>query len=161
MSGRRGQRGAGLFEFAVVAAVVALLAYLLVTGIDALQETSERVAFEQTVDSLEKALRYEASSRLARGATDTRDLLEQNPVRWLQSPPAGYLGELPGRLADRQRRGVWYYDRSVGQLVYRPQRHNRFQTDAAVGLEIRLRVESAEGGEPAFRLRPARPYTWR
>ena len=115
---RRRQAGSGLLEFAIAAMVLAVLGWFLLVAVGGVQEQAEKKKFEMTVANIEAGLRYEASSRLARGvANPARTLLAGNPIRWLATRPDNYLGEYPGRLADAKRVGVWYYDQSAGDLA--------------------------------------------
>jgi hypothetical protein len=161
MTARRllGERGSGLYEFVVAVIVISTLGYFLLQAIDYLQEAAEKTTFEQTVANIEAGLRFEAASRLARGQ-NIRDLLEGNPMRWMRKLPTGYLGELPGRLSDAKKRGVWYYDKAVGQLVYVLSKSDRFHAEKAVGAEIRLRIVRGPESAMDLKLQAARPYTW-
>ena len=139
------------YELAVVVLVVALLAWLLMRAIDGAREEVE----EATVQSEAAALRVELLDAQAhRAAYGGAPPAGDNPLRWVDRQLPAYLGELD---AAPQARGVWYFDRARGELVYRFRagREARFRlvrgADAAgaagvlggVGL---LRVETPEGG---------------
>lgn len=100
-------------EFAVAVFIIGMLAILLLQSLSEMQREME----EASVQSEVSALRIELLDRLAHreavgGALPAGD----NPVVWAGRMPAGYAGELD---AAPERRGVWYYDRRAGQLVYR------------------------------------------
>jgi len=145
--------GFGLLELVVAIAAISILMYVLLDRIAWVQEMAEKTESEETVRSIETALRLEAASRVARGGAPD-DLLLENPVRWLQSPPRNYLGELA---ADPRecRPACWYYLTRPRLLVYRPGRADHL-TGAR---ELRFRVV-AEPGSGGLRLVPVRAYRW-
>ncbi|MBS1228568.1 MAG: hypothetical protein H6R17_1845 [Proteobacteria bacterium] len=101
------------FEFAVVVLIVGALALLLMRSLDATREEIE----EASVQSEVAALRVELLDALAhREAFGGALPPGNNPLRWAGREPAAYLGELD---AAPLVRGVWYFDRAHGELVYR------------------------------------------
>jgi hypothetical protein len=101
------------FEFAVLVAIISVLALLLMK---ALERTREEIE-DATVQSEIAAIRVELLDRLAHRETVGGKLPEsRNPMRWIARQPEGYLGELD---AAPQERGVWYFDRQREELVYR------------------------------------------
>ena len=101
------------YEFAVLVLVVGALALFLLRALDDAQEAVE----EANVQAEAAALRVELLDALAHreafgGALPAGD----NPLRWTGRQPAAYLGELD---AVPVARGVWYFDRAHGELVYR------------------------------------------
>ena len=120
-----------LYEFAVAVLIVAVLAWLLVRALDRAREEVE----EATVQSEAAALRVELLDAQAHRAAFGGALPNgDNPLRWVGRQPAAYLGELDAAPAAR---GVWYFDRARGELVY------RFQS----GREARFRL--VRGAEAA------------
>ena len=120
-----------LYELAVVVLVVAVLAWLLMRALDRAREEVE----EATVQSEAAALRVELLDAQAHRAAFGGALPNgDNPLRWVGRQPAAYLGELDAAPAAR---GVWYFDRARGELVY------RFQS----GREARFRL--VRGAEAA------------
>jgi hypothetical protein len=118
------------YEFALLAAIVAvLLAFLLA----ALERT--RADFEAAAVQAEAAtLRVELLDRMAhREAVGGPLPAGVNPVDWAGYRPRGYLGELDAPPAAR---AVWYFDRRAGALIY------RFRT----GGEARFRLARGAGG---------------
>ena len=101
------------YELAVLVLAVGVLALVLLRSLDGAREEIE----EATVQSEAAALRVELLDALAHreafgGALPPGD----NPLRWAGREPAAYLGELDAAPAAR---GVWYFDRAHGELVYR------------------------------------------
>ena len=101
------------YEFAVLVLVVGALALVLLRALDDAQQAVE----EANVQAEAAALRVELLDALAHreafgGALPAGD----NPLRWVDRQPAAYLGELD---AAPVARGVWYFDRAHGELIYR------------------------------------------
>ena len=138
------------YEFAVAVLIVAVLAGFLLRALDRAREEVD----EATVQSEAAALRVELLDAQAHRAAFGGALpASDNPLRWVSRQPAAYLGELDAAPAAR---GVWYFDRTRGELVYRfrSAREARYRlvrgaeasgvqgTLGGVGL---LRVEAMEG----------------
>jgi hypothetical protein len=101
------------FELAVLVLIVSLLALVLMGAIESARESVE----EATVQSEAAALRVELLDFLAHREAFGGQLPQSaNPLRWVAREPAAYLGELDVAPIDR---GVWYFDRRQGDLVYR------------------------------------------
>lgn len=101
------------FEFAVVVLIIGVLALILMRAIESARESVEEAA----VQSEAAALRIELLDVLAHREAFGGELPQSaNPLRWVAREPAAYLGELD---AAPQARGVWYFDRQQGELVYR------------------------------------------
>jgi hypothetical protein len=101
----------------VVVTVVALIGF---GELRDMQERLERAQVEATVRNLNSALQYEVAHRIAAGQENTiAELAGANPVPWLQAPLPGYLGEVAVAPSETTR-GSWFFDRSRGELVYRP-----------------------------------------
>ena len=111
------------YELAVLVLAVGVLALVLMRALDGAREEIE----EATVQSEAAALRVELLDVQAHRATFGGALPSgDNPLRWVDRQPAAYLGELD---AAPTARGVWYFDRARGELVYRFQsgREARFR----------------------------------
>ena len=139
------------YEFAVLVLVVGVLALVLLRSLDDAQEAVEEAAVQAEM----AALRVELLDALAhREAFGGALPASANPLRWVGREPAAYLGELD---AAPVARGVWYFDRAHGELIYRFRsgREARFRlvrgaqaagvsgTLAGIGLR---RVEANESG---------------
>ena len=120
-----------LYEFAVAVLVIAVLAWLLMRALDRAREEVE----DATVQSEAAALRVELLDAQAHRAAFGGALpAGDNPLHWVDRQPAAYLGELDAAPGVG---GVWYFDRTRGELAY------RFQS----GREARFRL--ARGAEAA------------
>ena len=101
------------FEFALLAAGLGILAFVLMGVIERTREDVE----ESVVKAEEAAIRVELLDRLAH-----RELVggalpaSRNPLVWVTRRPEGYIGELDGPPPSG---GIWYFDRQRQQLIYR------------------------------------------
>lgn len=151
--------GEGLtsLEFAVVLAIIGVLAYFLLQGLLFIQAEAERQGFDDNRAALERAVSYELMSRGTRGEeTGTVASVSQNPFQWLEPKPPGWAGEYPA-----QRRavpGAWYWDSRRAEVVYVPKDPARVSFTEKEHHEIRLRIE-VTGGHA--RLAPVQPFAWR
>ncbi len=153
--------GFGLVELAVALAVLSALLYFLLDRVLYMQEMGEKTEMDETVRSINYALRLEAASRMARGAAARHAPLEQeNPVQWLQAPPRHYLGEMARPPANAQP-AYWYWNPVEHQFIYRPNRSEHLKV-AGVGNDKSLRFTINIGADPSQPLlQPVHPYEWR
>lgn len=151
--------GFGLVDLAVALALLAALLYFLLDRVLYMQEMAEKTEVEETIRSINYALRLEAASRMARGADLQRMPLEkENPVKWLQAPPRNYLGEMEKPPA-HARPAYWYFHPGERQLVYRPNRAEHLKVEGLKEKELRF-VVRYEGNAPEPRLVARYPYAW-
>ncbi|WP_426176284.1 pilus assembly FimT family protein [Massilia sp. TWR1-2-2] len=118
-AGLRRQRGVTLFEFAVVAAIFALLVGVGLNRLHIYQHHAEKLAAEQVVAAMRLALQMRVVQLYAQQRLgEPGAIADENPIGWLQRPPRNYLGELrspdPRTLAP----GNWYYDPGERKLIY-------------------------------------------
>ncbi len=149
--GRRRSREGGIswLEFSLSLALLAAFAALLLAALLDAQATAERAAVDATIMNLKSALRLQVADRLVHGREgELREFPGSNPVRWLDKPPAPYLGEEWGPPAQAEP-GAWYFDRRSGELVYLPRAVERFRREDGKGPEIRWRVRGLEGNRGA------------
>ena len=101
------------YEFAVLVAIISILALLLMQGLERMRAEVE----EATVQTEAAAIRVELMDWLAhREAVGGKLPESRNPLRWIARQPEAYLGELN---AAPEQRGVWYFDSQRDELVYR------------------------------------------
>ncbi|MFC0251709.1 hypothetical protein [Massilia consociata] len=113
------QRGASRFEFAVCAAIVALLAGALLGHLLAWRAQSERTAAYHVVGALRTALVARAVQLGTLGSHDAvLALTEENPMTWLGRLPPNYLGEYYSPDMASLRRGAWFFDRTDRTVNY-------------------------------------------
>ncbi|CAG0930230.1 MAG: hypothetical protein EFKGCFLK_01201 [Rhodocyclaceae bacterium] len=151
--------GFSLVELAVALALLSGLLYLLLDRVLTMQEMAEKTEVEETVRSIDHALRLEAASRMARGGGPKRLPLEkENPIKWLQTPPRNYLGEMekpPGHAVP----AFWYFHPGERQLIYRPNRAEHLVVEGGGTRELRFAVRG-DGNLPHPRLLPLTAYKW-
>lgn len=151
--------GFSLVELAVAIAVLSALLYFLLDRVLYMQEMAEKTEVEETVRSINYALRLEAASRMARGQEKGRVPLEkENPVKWLQTPPRNYLGELEKPPA-HARPAYWYFHSGERQLIYRPNRAEHLMVEKGKDKELRFVVRTDEN-LPHPGLFPYFSYAW-
>ena len=113
------RRGASLFEFVIVLAVIALMAGILLQRIQVVQRQAEMAKVQQVVGILRSALRMQAASLHAHdNAEEFTAVARQNPMNWLIRRPNNYLGEYYSPDITRLKSGSWYYDPGTQTLVY-------------------------------------------
>jgi len=101
------------FELAVAVVIIGVLAAFL---LPALERTRAEIEAAM-VQSEAAAIRVELLDRVAHHESVGGALPDSaNPLRWIGRVPDGYLGELD---TSPEARGVWYFDRQAGELVYR------------------------------------------
>ncbi len=120
------EHGFSLFEFFVAAGVISLIAVLLLDRLLGYQEYAERTAMELTVINMRSGLRLRTAELMTQGRLhEVGKLINENPVRWLETPPPNYLGELVHPVPKTLPQGNWYFDATTRELVYLP-RDNGF-----------------------------------
>ena len=115
----RGEGGFTLFELAVVAVVVGILAAMLLKRVLFYLEAAERVAAQQVAGTLRSALNLQVARLMVKGRErEIAGLAAQNPMDWLAQKPGNYRGEFYGPTPDQIGLGNWYFDRTGKKLVY-------------------------------------------
>lgn len=112
-----------LLEFCVLAAVIAVCGVVLLRVVAGVQQEAERLAVELTIRNINSGMELQQADRIMAGRENTLgELMAQNPVSWLRTPPDGYVGE--GRCDERLLEGQWAWDVSRKTLNYRPKQAN-------------------------------------
>lgn len=162
-------RGFTLLELAVAGAVIGILAAVLLSRLLRYQELAEKTAMETTVVNMRSGLRARVAELIIQGRTDEIGALgRENPIGWLDAPPANYAGELdrPGQGAVRP--GYWYFDGARRELVYLPHRNRHLKPGPDGTKAIRFRVttmtrQDETGPAPVLAgaaITPVVPYDW-
>jgi general secretion pathway protein G len=146
MASAGGNKHAGftLYEFAVSGAVLAVLAGLLLSRAAVYQEEAERVAVQELVGTLRRALQLHASG-LRDHQRATRQLLEDNPLDWLARKPDNYLGEFYSPDLEKMPHGNWLFDRRDKCLVYLLDNHKSFYFRASKLLKFKVEFARLQG----------------
>jgi general secretion pathway protein G len=112
-------RGFALFELAVAATVVSLLAGMLLNRLVAYAGESELVAAKQLISSLRTALSVRSAQALSNGGQAALlPIAHENPMDWLVERPKNYLGEYYSPDESTLPKGNWYFDKAKRTLVY-------------------------------------------
>jgi len=99
---------------------------------------------EQTVGALRSALMLQIAERLPKGRQSLTELIDANPMAWLQRKPEKYLGDRFGPAPGEIPAGCWYFDLRDKTLVYVVAGRN-FVANAAGKREVRYQVRSFRG----------------
>jgi len=120
------EQGSSLFEFFIAAGVIGLIAAVLLDRLLDYQAYAERTAMEVTVVNMRSGLRLRVAELMTQDRMpEVGKLVNENPVRWLETPPPNYLGELAHPVPKTLEQGNWYFDTTGRELVYLP-RSDRF-----------------------------------
>ena len=163
------QTGFTLLELVVVAAVLGILAAVLLNRLLRYQEFAEKTAMETTVVNMRSGLRARVAELVIQGRTDEiGEIGRENPVGWLDTPPANYAGELdrPGQGAIRP--GYWYFDSARRELLYLPDRGKYLKPgpDGTKAIRFRVSVMTRQAGTDwvpmlaGVAITPVVPYDW-
>lgn len=134
----RGRR----FEFVVAVLAISALGLILLDALKDSQDESERLTVELTIRNMNTGLFLLQAERLAAGREDSlRELAGQNPVSWLRTLPAGYIGERS--CAAELAVGQWCWDPKLKLLYYFPQGGNGLKNPRSVPW-LTWQVDSAQ-----------------
>lgn len=131
-------RGFTRYELALVVIVAAVLGGIFLERLTFYQEAAEHARFESDLQTFETGLQLRMAELIsANREQELRELVRENPARWLGKPPAGFAGEYPAQPEN----GLWYFDSNARELVYVPV-STRFlsTTDRRRPLQLRFRV---------------------
>ena len=138
---RRSQRGASLFEFAVMVAILAILLTVLLQRISYYQGEAERVAVMQVVSNVRVSLQSMLAQRNLPGrSVNLLALAEQNPLDWLHDKPANYSGAMFSPSDKDIGAGRWCFDRRDKTLVYLLNNGNSFTDAHAKRLKYKVKL---------------------
>jgi prepilin-type N-terminal cleavage/methylation domain-containing protein len=169
---RRARSGFTLVELLAVVVVIAVLAVVLLDRMLWYQERAEKIAMESVISIVRAALHLQAAGRLVRGeGPELRVLVEENPMTWLATRPANYLGSLDRDAIAAAPVGHWYFDTADNTLVYRLRNYRYFEASEGGRPEVRevrfrtvIDYGASEDGAVAvlrsLDVRPVRPYRW-
>lgn len=164
------ERGFTLFELAVVALILGVLALFLLDRLLTYQEMAEKTVVELTAMNMRSGMRYRVAELMAHNQEgEIATLVGENPIKWLETAPPNYLGELREPQDNRIAPGNWYFDKSERVLHYRIKRERNFVPGPSGKHELRFRVmalseRGAAGGTGmpvhGVALTLVEPYRW-
>lgn len=161
-------RGFTLIELVICITVIAVVSAMLLERLWVYRELAEHAVMEATARSIKTGLQLRLAEMIITKRQAAAGMLEiENPVRWLEQPPANYGG--PWRSGAQP--GNWYFDETRRQLVYVAATGSRLEIDGAPGArELRFRVRLLKdrvrvpGGAvesvTGVTLQPVIPYRW-
>ena len=134
-------RGFTLLELIVVICVFATLFGVALDRLQRYQDDAERAVMRSTLASFKTALQLQVAELLIGRRGDQVDRLQgQNPVLWLEEPPANYLGAFAAGEMREKPPGSWYFDTRAGELVYLPRAAIFAAEGSNAPYELRFRV---------------------
>jgi general secretion pathway protein G len=144
---RKKSGGFTLFEFCVVAALLAVLLTVLAQRLVFYQEQAERVAVETTVSNMRTGL-YSTVAHLYMSNRDAEvaALAGRNPVIWLDRKPPNYQGEYDAPGPAEVIPGSWYFDRTRQYLVYIFAKGKSFSSAASERLYFKVKLQHSPSG---------------
>lgn len=114
------QNGFSRLEFVLVVILFAMLLGVYLRATRHYQEIAEEATVSLTLSNIRVGMAQEWAERIAkaRARDGIGELLGANPVRWLDSPPMPYLGEMKSPRIDNLAPGHWFFDLSSRELGY-------------------------------------------
>lgn len=139
-------RGFTRFEFALVVIVAALLGGVFLERLTFYQEAAEHARFESELQTFKTGLQIRMAELISDNREqELRELVRENPVRWLGKAPSGFAGEYPSRPEN----GLWYFDSSSRELVYVPV-STRFLNTTETRRPLQLRFQVRLNEQPVY-----------
>lgn len=161
------------FQHAVLFVVAGLIAIALISALGDAKEEAERQIVELTIRNMRTGMQRAMGEALMRQREgEISSWVGSNPVRWLDSSPAGYRGECSEAESGALSGGEWCFQRGRQELVYRPHDIDRLHElsgeTKAVGRRCdllrwrvaRAPVSAASGGFVGLRIEAASPCQW-
>lgn len=141
MPNMRRDRGISKYEFLIQVVIAGILAAFLLERFQYYQEYAEKSVMESTVINMRSGMRLRiAALMMDNKPEEIGALLKENPVSWLDRPPANYLGVLErGDQIAKDRYG-WYFDAVNNELVYKPHLSRFLQPAPGSSGVIRFRI---------------------
>jgi general secretion pathway protein G len=167
-------KGFTLLELIVVIAIISILAGMLINRVWYYQEQAEKAVMEQVAGTLQSALLLQYAQLLTRGQeSELKNLLDENPMKWLLRESPNYLGEVNSLSYSALPPGNWVFELSTKELVYVPKNAEHFSaaSDGVKWVRYRTRLEynavrgAANKNKTAQEISgmlfvPTEPYRW-
>jgi prepilin-type N-terminal cleavage/methylation domain-containing protein len=164
---KRRYTGFSLFELIVGIVIVSVLGTYVSERMLRYQEYAEKTAMEVTARRLQTALRLQVADLMMRDRLHEIDrLLQDDPMTWLEAPPANYAGQRNAMTQGDALKGKWHYDAAQRAVIYVPFHHRFFkpqrQGDNIISYRI-VAIPVTSGGSrriEGLSLSLATPYQW-
>jgi len=140
--------GFTLIELIVVIIVISVLGTLAADRLFYYRERAEKAMVDSTLELVKMGLRIRmAELVVSNRSTELPQLARENPMRWMEEPPAGYAGEY----VTPAKPGNWYYASRENELIYLPSSTSYLDTgqkkkELRFRVELRYQIESAGQG---------------
>lgn len=120
------QRGFTLFELVGIIVIASVIVITLLNRFYYYQEIAEKTVMEMTVMNMRSGLRLRIAELKMQGRMgEASQLMQENPMTWLETLPANYMGQVTDSKPTDLLPGSWYFDTGRQELVYRAQ-HDTF-----------------------------------
>lgn len=165
-TGREGEAGFTLLELTVVVVIISILFLLAYQHYLDLLVDVEKASVEQTVGVLQSAVGMKVAQKIVTGKIEElKGYAGANPMDLLAELPQNYRGETSDPRSFEGLKGIWYFDRAAGLLVYRVKNLSAFysEIDGFEQARFRLTVIYDAGNRHGFAglsLRPVESYSW-
>lgn len=148
--------GFTLFEFGVVASLLAILLTVLAQRLVFYQEQAERLAVETTVSNMRTGL-YSTMAHLytSNREAEVAALAGRNPIIWLDRKPANYQGEYYAPGPEEVIPGSWYFDRTRQHLVYIFAKGKSFSSASSERVYFKVKLQHSSAGNVELPNAPA------
>ena len=163
--GRSRQSGLTWLEFSVAVSVLTVLTGFLVTALLYYEELAEATVVQQTIENIRSGLRYQIADRYVTGRTqEIGQLMQANPVSWLERPPDEYVGLVRTGSVPSLPAGSWFYDVDRGEVGYLPRLSFHLVADSRGRAILRWQMQALRSTTPTdaegLMLVEVTPYRW-
>jgi hypothetical protein len=145
-------------------AIVGVLAALLLGRLLDYAEAAEKAGMQTTLAQVHQALYAKVALLAMRGEYEALEALPRsNPLAGTAGLGSNYAGEFDGSPPDSSLSGIWYFDRSRSELVYRPRLASHLVVPEGSTPELRYRVELKRLSSHVYTgvaIRPVAEYRW-
>ena len=143
-SWRRRSAGFSLLEFAVVSIVLSLVSLFFFDRLLTYQEMAEKTAAEITAINMRTGLRYRVAEMLLHHQeSKIAGLVGGNPVKWLDTLPPNYSGEISAPKWEDIPPGNWYFDVKEREIFYRVKKGRYFVPGPSGRQMLRFRITAS------------------
>ncbi len=163
------QRGFTLLELVLVIIIFSLLVGVYLRSVRHYQEIAEQATVSLTLSNIRTGMAQEWADRIVNGKAGEKveHLVGSNPVRWLETPPPAYYGEIKNPNLERMEAAAWYFDLAQKELVYVVNNGNELEVENMSGRKVlRWKVALEDNSSQVSAtfgnliLRPVVKYRW-
>ena len=107
------------FEWIGTVLIIGILATVLLHYLLRYQDIARATVMEATIANMRSGLRLRvAELMMANRNAEIGELVHENPIDWLETPPPNYLGAMKQIDPERIPPDSWYFDANQHELVY-------------------------------------------